>query len=449
MTFRKITFIFIALLLSLLFFLQLFLIHNLTKDVSSKIAEAAFLVSRSTVETLVFKPKNSFKKFAISRKIKTLKDIDLLNNINLINREVNISLKDGQLDKFLTIESSGTNYQIPIPRTPIENSLAQLKHKTLITGIGFLAFGLIAAGYFARRLSKPLKKLQMASLEIGQGNFGFQINNQEKIKSIELQNTIQAFNDMSKKIAQLQSENEQLQKQAQLNELSDITRGLAHTIRNPLNTLNLAIDQLMDHKDKTKRRELWQVSKFQIQRIDSWVKSLMSLISNDAELCEKVPLLELINDSISEQKLNNKNRIDFQFSWNPDDCKDFSLIANPAELKGVISGLISNAVEATKEYQDENKSPIESASIQIKLSQLDQGYSIEIEDHAKGFDKKIVRKLFKPHNTNKTYGAGMGLYLAQRIVTIKYAGKLELIKTSTASNDHGTRILLSIQDRVI
>jgi hypothetical protein len=54
MTFKKITFLFIALLLSLLLLLQYWLIASFTKDVSSKIGQAAFEVSRSTIETLIF-----------------------------------------------------------------------------------------------------------------------------------------------------------------------------------------------------------------------------------------------------------------------------------------------------------------------------------------------------------------------------------------------------------
>ncbi|MDQ7051199.1 MAG: HAMP domain-containing sensor histidine kinase [Enterobacterales bacterium] len=446
MTFRKITFTFIALLLSMLFVLQLLLIQNLTKDVRSKIAEAAFLVSRSTVETLLFRPQKNYKRIAISKSLSATENIELVSSINLMSKEVNISLKDGQLDKFLTIESSGSNYKIPIPRTPIEKSLENLSNKTLVIGLIFLALGLAASGSFARRLSKPLKDLQLASLKVGQGQFGFQVIQQQGLKSTELNNTIEAFNQMSLKIEQLQQENQRLQQQTQLNELTEITRGLAHTIRNPLNTLNLAIDQLSNDNPSDTRNELSKISKFQVQRIDRWVKSLMDLLGNDTNLFENINLIELIKYCKEELTNNSQREIPMILEVDKHQAKEFKINAIRAELKGVILGLLSNAVESTQAYLKENSNTC--YKVVIHLSKKNGYFAIEIKDQGKGFCSEVEGKLFNPHNTNKTYGAGMGLYLAHRIITIKYAGDLRLVSNSTDKIDHGAVILLTLKDRV-
>ncbi|MFT6734281.1 MAG: hypothetical protein ACJAS9_002478 [Polaribacter sp.] len=124
MTFRKMTFLFISFMLSLLFILQLILIQSYSKDVSSKIGEAAFQVSRSTIEKLLFgQPSNPFKGFAFSNRISNKERKILVESVSQISNDINVSLNDGQKDKFIAINSSGRKLQVDIPRTGITDSL--------------------------------------------------------------------------------------------------------------------------------------------------------------------------------------------------------------------------------------------------------------------------------------------------------------------------------------
>ncbi len=447
MTFRKITFTFIALLLSLLFLLQFWLIQNFTKDVSSKIGQAAFEVSHSTIETLLFKqPQQQLRKFAISSRTSVIEQAEILRSLSTIEKDINISLKDGQKDKFITINSSGKNYKIDIPRTGIQKSLDAMSQKILISAFAFIFVGLLAAGYFSRRLSQPLKDLQTASRHIGRGEFGFQVENQQKYQSIELQNTITAFNEMSNKIALLQKENETLQKQTQLSELSEITRGLAHTIRNPLNTLNLAVDELSCCNDDDSKKDLTRISKHQIQRIDKWVRSLMDIMSSDTSLIETVDVSSIVQSCIDDISLNNTSTINIELlleNAKLDSDKSFQLQAIKPELKSLLQSLISNSVEATQASKS-------STPVKAIISQQKNTIKVTIFDRGIGFSKEIKAKLFSPHNTNKTYGAGMGLYLAHRIITLKYAGSLKIDDNPQQNNQPhcGSQIVLTLNDRV-
>jgi len=447
MTFRKITFIFIGLLLSLLFLLQFWLIQNFTKDVSSKIGEAAFEVSHSTIETLLFKqPRQKLRKFAVSSHISVIEQTELLNSLSSIASDINISLKDGQKDNYLTINSAGTKFKIDIPRTGIEKSLDGMSQKIMISAFAFILIGLIAANFFSRRLSHPLKQLQAASGHVGRGEFGFQVDNTKTLPSIEIQNTITAFNEMSQKINQLQKENETLQKQAQLSELSEITRGLAHTIRNPLNTLNLAVDQLSSTSDDVQKKELSRISKFQIQRIDKWVRSLMDIMSSDTSLIESIDVYSLLQSCISDVSLSSTASIKIDLlveQSNSDDENIYQLKAIKPELKSLLQSMISNSVEATEAIR-------RSEPVVIELNQKNSTIEIIISDRGIGFSKEVKSKLFSPHNTNKTYGAGMGLYLAHRIITLKYDGDISIDDNPEQSGQKyaGSRIVISLNSRV-
>ncbi len=452
MTFKKITFIFIAMLLSLLLFLQFWLIQSFTNDVSSKIGQAAFEVSRSTIETLVFgQPELKVKRFAFNGEISEQAQLEILNSITRLSSEVNISLRDGQKDSFLTINSAGSSYKVDIPRTGIEQSLDQMSNKILFSAFAFIFIGIVVAGFFARRISKPLKDLQTASERVGRGEFGFQVPQDQQFKSIELKETVDAFNQMSQQIKQLQLENERLQKQAQLSELAEITRGLAHTIRNPLNTLNLAVDELSSSKAETDKLELSRIAKHQVQRIDKWVRSLMEIMSTDQSLIEQVNLANLLQTIIDEISINSSSNIQIaltnQHANLSKDC--FELKGIVPELKSLLISLISNAMEATESAQRRNKNS-QLSNITINLSRNDKALVITIIDQGVGFSEKVLEKLFTPHNTDKTYGAGMGLYLAHRIATLKYNGDLS-VASNTSCNDQdasGTTVTVTLNNRV-
>jgi len=453
MTFRKITFIFIAALLSMLFLLQFWLIQNFTKDVSSKVGEGAFEVSRSTIETLLFrKPDIEFKSLAVSSRISEKEQIEIINSLSSISNEINITLQDGQKDKFLTINSAGNSYQVAIPRTGIDRSLEAMSNKITLSALLFITIGLVAAGYFSRRLSDPLKDLQNASNKVGKGDFGFQIKSHTKFQSIELKNTISAFNEMSNKIQNLQQENNELQKQTKLSEISEISRGLAHTIRNPLNTLSLAIDEMESVSNEDAKQDLTRISKHQIQRIDKWVRSLMDMISSDSKLVEQINLEKLINNCIEDISLNNRIKTHVKFYIkNKTSSKQPILDAIEPELKGLIQSLISNAIEANEKAGTSLLDDAVTIMLDSTVSEkFGEGFKVTLVDHGLGFSEEIKNKLFSPHNTNKTYGAGMGLYLAYQIVTLKYNGNLIIEDNLDKNNSlkRGSKIHLTLFNRV-
>ena len=74
---------------------------------------------------------------------------------------------------------------------------------------------------------------------------------------------------------------------------------------------------------------------------------------------------------------------------------------------------------------------------------FESGFQIMIKDEGCGFSKEVLDKIFTPHNTNKTYGAGMGLYLAERVIRHKYNGSIS-IKNNV---NKGCCVLITVNNR--
>jgi|GEM_PF-3284398 len=431
MSFRKLSLIFITTLLTILLLLQWWSINSFSQSVSQQVGESAFEVSRATAQKLIADNSQleSFS-FAVTTQVKELDQQKIRQTLQQIKQDVVIQLIDKQKDDFILLSADGSNYEIPIPRTGIDESLDKFSNNVLVSTIALLVAGVLITIFFTNKMAAPLSQLQQASGEIGAGNFGVQIKTNSKWQSKEIEMTLSSFNHMSERIVALQKQNESFQNKAHLIELAEVAKGLAHTIRNPLNTLNLAVDELQSEGDNNKRKELASVAKFQVRRIDKWIRSLMDMMNSDNSLTQEIDIIKIIDSVIDDVQLRDQTSRQIQFQRADSSLK---LIGIESELKGILQGLIANALEASPNDQP----------ITIHCESDDDTHKIIIDDNGKGFSKTIIDNLFTPHNTDKTYGAGMGLYLAHRIVKYKYQGELVVENKSKG----GSRVTMLIKNR--
>ncbi|MCW8879909.1 MAG: HAMP domain-containing histidine kinase [Kangiellaceae bacterium] len=430
MSFRKLSLIFITFLLSCVLLLQWWSITRFTENVAKQIGESAFEVSRNTAETLIFdQPKLEFRTLAFQVTGQTTNHPfeQILSNVK---QDVTIELVNEQIDDFIMLNADGSEYQIPIPRTGIHHALESFSNNVLYSTIVLLLFGVILAFIFTHKMAQPLKRLKQASKQVGEGKLGVQIENDRQWHSQEIESTLDSFNQMSKKLADLSAQNQKLQNKAHLAELAEIAKGLAHTIRNPLNTLNLAIDQYQSCDSTEDKQNLSRIAKQQVARIDKWIRSLMDVMTDDVNLIRSHNINDIVKAAVDDSQLSNDRGIEILFTPLENAA---SLKAVEPELKGVLQSIISNAVEASDD----------DAQVIVAIKTNQNTIDVSVEDSGKGFSGAILNNMFTPHNTDKTYGAGMGLYLAHRIIKNKYNGNLNVSNNS----DKGSTVILSLNDR--
>ena len=98
-----------------------------------------------------------------------------------------------------------------------------------------------------------------------------------------------------------------------------------------------------------------------------------------------------------------------------------SVKGSSVELTAVLTTLLSNAIEASDAGQD----------IEVNVAKLEHRIVIRVVDRGQGLSPDIEQRLFQPHVTTKAEGAGMGLYIAKRIVTLHYEGDLSVVNNCT------------------
>ncbi|MDA1265327.1 MAG: HAMP domain-containing sensor histidine kinase [Planctomycetota bacterium] len=315
--------------------------------------------------------------------------------------------------------------EIPISSAGIDQANRTWLRRLMLGTGGILALGLLVAGWLAHRVTRPLRDLSKAAREVGEGALGTQA---PASGDREVGEAIGAFNQMSSRLAQLDAEATGLRQREHLTEIGEMARGLAHAMRNPLHLLGLSVEQLAAKGDDSSR-DLAESARGQIGRIDRSLRSFLALSSGGAGVAEAVRVDDLARDVALEVVQQGAGGARVEVAGD-DRC---SVQAVAAELRAVLHVLVVNAVEASHGGE----------TVHVVIACRDRGVSLEVLDRGPGLADEVRDKLFTPHLTTKEQGAGMGLFLAHRIATSRYAGTLDLFDREGG----GTRAVLTVHDR--
>jgi len=320
---------------------------------------------------------------------------------------------------------------IPIHQRRIEAQLESFSRHLLLGSSGLLGLGLLLAAFLAHRASAPLRQLAAAAERLGEGKLGTQV--EVRHATPEVGQAVAAFNRMSRQLEALDAHSKALQARQHLGEIGELARGLAHTLRNPLNALGLSLDELAGRApgdDETAR--LAGAARRQIRRIDQRIRSFLALASQGGGAERPVDLAALAQDVVLEALQDNQQRVRIELDAGDEPLP--SITAVEAELRAVLQALVVNAVEA---------SPA-GATVRVRLRPAAGGeLEVEVLDRGPGLPPAVRQRLFTPHLSTKANGSGMGLFLAHRITTTRYGGRLTLDDRAGG----GTRAVLRLGSR--
>ena len=331
--------------------------------------------------------------------------------------------------RFLEMASPTARRQIRIPQEGLANTFERFQRRALMGSLGILVLGLALTGLVAHRISAPLRQLSEAAGRVGEGDWGVRI---PVPASGEVAQAVTAFNRMSGRLAELDARARELETQRHLGEIGEIARGLAHSLRNPLNALGLSLEELASRGgDDVSTTALAAASRRQIGRIDRNIRSFLALASQGGGTAESVDLSELVQDVALEAIQDAQGKVRLEVAGG-DVARPLTAVA--PELRAVIQALLINAVEASPPQ----------GQVRAELESLDDGgHRLAIEDRGPGLPPEIRERLFTPHLSTKSHGSGMGLFLAHRIATSRYGGRLALEDREGG----GTRVVLELGDR--
>ncbi len=324
---------------------------------------------------------------------------------------------------------TGPGAKIPIPDAGVKARVGRFSRHLLLGTAALFFVGLLASAFVAQRVSAPLRQLSAAAERVGGGALGTRVGAESS--DYDVGRALGAFDRMSERLVELDRANRALAARQHLGEIGEIARGLAHTLRNPLNALGLSLEELASRAAPSEDQERHtNAARRQIRRIDNSIRSFLALASQGGAI-EPVDPGALAQDVALEalQDAGGRLRMDVQVA---DDLPTLEGVA--AELRAVVQALVVNAAEASPDGG--------SIDVEVTRDGMERARLV-VSDRGHGLDASVRERLFTPHLTTKAHGSGMGLFLAHRIATTRYGGDLTLEDRARG----GTRAVLVIGSR--
>lgn len=399
----------------------------------------------------------------------SIPELDKMANIDSvkINKATN---RINALSKILISYRSTPRHNIIIGYTllsDIDGYTDLLFENNKVLALTFIFLGIVAAFIMSRVATKPIKMLCNGVNEFSNGNLTYKIT---PSKYMEINELIDAFNDMSNKLNDMYTSleqqvkdrtNEIVQKRNELevaykelketqsimvhNEkmrsLGELVAGITHEINNPVNFVygNLIYlqeysNKLIDIIDEYQKFDEF-LSEEQRQTISS-IKTELELDYIKEDLPE---LLRSCKDGTERTKdiildLKSFSRQDEMRIKEIDIHKEIDLCLN------ILHGKYKNKLSINKEYG--NLPFVESyggqlnqvfmnildnacfavknnGNVYIRTRQVDEKIQIEFEDTGTGISKEHIKKIFDPFFTTKGVGEGTGLGMSISYKIIK------------------------------
>lgn len=185
-----------------------------------------------------------------------------------------------------------------------------------------------------------------------------------------------------------------------------LVRTLAHEVRNPLNNINLSVEQLMQQPNNDDSKLYLEI----VQRNGKRIGDLITELLNSSRLSSQVnfqknSLKAIMNTAVAaaDDRITLKH-INLQISYPEKDC--WSLV-DFEKIQLAFLNIIINAVESV---------PEETGKLIITIYSSEEDHFVEITDNGCGISEENMKRLFEPYFTSKRNGMGLGLASTLNII---------------------------------
>lgn len=211
----------------------------------------------------------------------------------------------------------------------------------------------------------------------------------------------------------IREQGERLVQSETLAALGEMSSAVAHGIRNPLATIRSSAELAIESEPPEWRSAARDIVA-QVDRLDVWVRELLSYSEPLGGKLEPIEVAFVLRDTLGHFARELDRRA-IQISARVEGALP-PVRADALMLGHVFNSLIANAVEAVER----------DGRIEVKAERAADGHlRVRIRDSGPGMSREQIARAFKPFNTTKAKGLGIGLALARRIVH-RFGGSIAL-----------------------
>jgi signal transduction histidine kinase len=302
----------------------------------------------------------------------------------------------------------------------------------------------VAAGHFTQRVD-VINRDELGAL-------GADVNKMSEELGRLYQQLRQRTNDLTESLEDLRTTQDRLVQTQKLASLGQLTAGIAHEIKNPLNFVNNfsgvsteLIDELQealgrvksDDKTRTEITELTNTLRDNLDKIvqhgkraDAIVKNMLLHSREGSGEHRLIDVNALVDESLNlayhgARAEKQGFKINLERSFDPTAGQ---VDVYPQEIIRALLNLISNGFYAATKRKEQNDSDCFEPTLAASTKNLGDRVEITIRDNGTGIPPEVRGKMFNPFFTTKPAGegTGLGLSITHDIIVKQHSGSVEV-----------------------
>jgi signal transduction histidine kinase len=306
-----------------------------------------------------------------------------------------------QAERAPSVPSPELQQRISPPRVVQTERTTELQVPDIQVPIG--DYGSLQIGISAGQLQKRIEVLRQEL-----------IHQAELIGVATLAGLVAAFVAVWLLLRRSQRLEQQAAEAARLAYIGTLASGLAHEIRNPLNSLNLNMQMLEEeignggsaHSAPTGKR-LLSITRSEISRLERLVTDFLAYAKPRPLELEEMPavrLLDRLREVLAGEVQKRRAQVEVE-----DRSGGARVKVDPAQMNQLLLNLAKNAFSAAEEA---GRAPV------LKLTAYRQGPAVclEMADNGAGMSSEEQAQIFDLFYSNRKGGTGLGLAIVDRIV---------------------------------
>ncbi len=200
----------------------------------------------------------------------------------------------------------------------------------------------------------------------------------------------------------IRAQQERLVESETLAAVGEVGSAVAHGIRNPLAAIRSSAELAQETEDPAAREAARDIIA-EVDRLESWVRDLLSYSRPAAAMATAVDLTAIVRASLGAFDRESARGVTTVAELQPGLP---AVRGDPLLLTQVLGSLLANAYEAVAA----------GGRVSVRTRQASPNVLFQVSDDGPGMSEQQLARIFRPFYTTKAKGLGAGLPLARRII---------------------------------
>ena len=331
---------------------------------------------------------------------------------------------------------SDPHYQMLVEPIKTMWETPQVRELLIETGIVIVLALCVVAVFLALwmywSIVDPLKKVQLATENIKNGNLDFKLKLSNKKKKDEISELYEDFEEMRKRLKDNAEEKVEADKRDK-----EFISNISHDLKTPLTSIRGYCEGIMDGVASTP------------EKMDKYVRTIYTKTNEMDDLINQLTLYSNIERKSVPFDFNEVSAEEFfgdcakaleleldaqsiRFAYDDRLREDCRLVVDEEQIRRVMNNIVSNSVKYAHVSPLEITMKVEDAWSQIRVSLADNGVGIAPKDLPHIFDRFYRADSSRNRSTG---GSGIGLSIVKSIIE-EHGGSVE----ASSEKDKGTVI---------